>query len=62
MIKTKSDVVRILGGGKLGQAAVYLDITSQALTMWPEKLNQKQIDRAIGACWRLGLLKKKAKA
>jgi len=53
-INTRQDVFDIFGGS--AAAGIALDITQQAMYQWPEPLEDKQIDRVVGAAVRLGLM------
>jgi len=49
---TKTQAAAIFGNQtKLGEA---IGISRAAISQWPDKLTQKQVDRVIGAAIRLG--------
>ena len=52
---TKKQAIDILGGTHQ-KVADALGITRSAVTQWPEELRQDQVDRVIGAAYRLRLL------
>ena len=52
--RTKKEAVELFGSTHSDLAKV-LGITREAVTMWPEQLNQAQIDRVVGAAVRHGL-------
>ena len=64
-IKTKTQAAAIFGN--LTEIAKIFDLTPQAVSHWPEKLDQKRQDQLMGAALRLGLMpcqkpKKRGKA
>jgi len=52
---TKSEAAAILANGKHSKAAEILGITKGAFSMWPNELQQSQVDRVIGAAVRTGI-------
>ena len=49
----KNEALRIFGG-RIADLARALEITPQAISQWPDELDQERIDRVIGAAVRLG--------
>jgi hypothetical protein len=50
---TKSEAIKIFGSG--AEMARALMVTASAVSQWPERLTQRQIDQVVGAAVRLGL-------
>lgn len=58
-MQTRHDAIKLFGSVR--ELARALDMTTQAIYMWPEKLPQYQIDRVVGAAIRTGRLPKRGK-
>jgi DNA-binding transcriptional regulator Cro len=54
MIETKTQAIEVFGG--VPNLAAALDVSRQAIYQWPETLDQKTVDRVVGAAVRLGRL------
>jgi len=54
ILSTKKQAVELFGSQ--AELARALDISRQAIGVWPEKLTQRQIDEVIGAAIRLELI------
>ncbi|WP_410174755.1 Cro/CI family transcriptional regulator [Microbulbifer thermotolerans] len=53
-IKTKTQAKKLFGSS--AAIARALEITSSAVSQWPERLPRATQDRLVGAAYRLGLL------
>lgn len=56
---TKTEAIDLFGGSR-SEFARALGITPQAVSQWPDELEQDREDRVIGAAVRLGLWPKAA--
>lgn len=55
MLMTKTEAIALFGSRQQDLADA-IGLSRTAITQWPERLRQDQIDRVIGAAMRLGRL------